>query len=175
MSPVIARLAERFTQMKLKEERVRCTNAASDEEIREHFELLYYIEPSLSQDNLTVKALESCPSLKKFLDTHCNTSHYVFQIRKCLDQSCYCVPHPVRMDLEKFKELSLLPLPLLEEHYRPFEELYGSEPTGRDRPLLLQSGDPEAIDADTKHKALLNSSKVQAILNCQEPRCVYSE
>ena len=181
MSPVIARLAQRFTQMKLKEEPVLCANAASDEEIDQYFELVHFIEPSLSQDNLTVKALESCSSLKKFLDTHCNSSHYVFQIRKCLDPSCYyCVQHPVRMDLEKFKELSLLPLPLLDttkEHYRPFEELNGSEPTEKDRPSLQQSGDPEAVEADTKHKLLFNSSKVRAILNCQEcfkPRCVYS-
>ena len=150
--------------MKLKEEPVQCANAASDEEIDQHFELLHFIEPSLYQDNLTAKALETCPSPKKFLDTHCHSSHYVFQIRKCLDPSCYCVQHPVRMDLEKFKELSFLPLPLLDttkEHYCRFEELYGSEPTGKGRPSLQQSGDPEAVEADTKHKALLNSSKVR--------------
>ena len=75
------------------------------------------------------------------------------------------------MDLEKFKELSLLPLPVLDatkEHYCPFEELYGSEPTGKDQPSLQQSGDPEAVEADAKHKALFNSSKVWAVLNCQE-------
>ena len=78
MSSVIARLAQRFTQMKLKEEPVLCANAASDEEIDQHFELLHFIKP-LFRDNLTVKALKSCPSLK-FLDT--------------LQFKSLCVPNP---------------------------------------------------------------------------------
>ena len=75
------------------------------------------------------------------------------------------------MDPEKYKELHLLPLPLLDvtkEHYCPSE---------KDRPSLNQAGDSAAIEADTKHKAILNSNKVRAILHCQEcfkPRCVYA-
>lgn len=167
--------------MKLKEEASQCSNAASDEEIAEHFELLHFIDPSLSQSSLTAKALDSCPFLKKNLDPHCHCSHYVFQIRKCLDPSCdYCLQHPVRMGKEKFQELSLLLLPLLDntkEHYRQFEKLYGTAPTEKEHPSLQQSGDPKAVEADTKQKALLNSSKVKAVLYCQEcfkPRCVYS-
>ena len=43
MSPVIARLAQRFPQLKLKEEPVQCAIAASDEEIAQHFELLHFL------------------------------------------------------------------------------------------------------------------------------------
>ena len=159
MSPVIARLAQRFNQMKLKEESIRCFAAVSDEEINEYFKLLHFIEPSLSQNNLTSTALQRSPALRQFLDTHCHSSHYVFQIRKCLHPSCYyCQQHPLRMDPEKFQDLSLLPLPLLDatkEHYRPFTELYGDQPSEKDRPSMQQSGDQDAIEAGTKYKALL--------------------
>ena len=45
MSPVIARLAQRFNQMKSKEEPIRCFAAVSDEKINEYFKLLHFIEP----------------------------------------------------------------------------------------------------------------------------------
>lgn len=77
MSSVIARLAQRFIQMKLKKEPIQCANAASKEEIDDHFEILHFIEPSLSQDNLKVN---TAPALQKFLDTHCHSTHYVFQM-----------------------------------------------------------------------------------------------
>ena len=110
--------------------------------------------------------------------------HTAIQATMCsrsANVSCYyCQQHPLRMDPEKFQELSLLPLPLLDatkEHYRPFTELYGDQPSEKDRPSMQQSGDQDAIEADTKHKALFNSSKVWGILHCQEclkPRCVYA-
>ena len=97
MSFVIVRLTQRFNQMKLKEDPVECANAASDEEVDEFFTLLHFIEPSLSPNNLTKAILKTSPALQKFLDTYCSSSHYVFQIRKCLDTSCYyCQQHPLR-------------------------------------------------------------------------------
>ena len=44
MSPVIAQIAQRLSQMKLKEEPVQCAIVASDEEIAQHFELLHFID-----------------------------------------------------------------------------------------------------------------------------------
>ena len=42
---------------------------------------------------------------------------------------------------------------------------------------MQPTGDADAIEADMKHKALFNSSKVRSIMHCQEcfkPKCVYS-
>ena len=126
--------------MKLKEDPVECANAASDENVDEFFTLLHFIEPSVSPNNLTKAILKTSPALQKFLETHCSSSHYVFQIRKCLDTSCYyCQQHPLRMDPAKFQKLSMLPLPLLDdtkEHYCLFTQLYGSLPNEKDRPSL---------------------------------------
>ena len=81
---------------------------------------------------------------------------------------------------EVYEKLSLLPLPVLDsskEHYVPFADLYGKPPDEKDRRSLQPTGDVDAIEADTKHKALFNSSKVRTTVHCQEcfkPRCVYS-
>ena len=59
------------------------------------------------------------------------------------------------MDSEKSHKLSLFPLPLLtdtKKPYRSFAEFYGSQPSEKDPPSLQQSGDPDAIEAGTKHK-----------------------
>lgn len=84
------------------------------------------------------------------------------------------------MESENFEKLSFLPLPLLfpsKEHYCPFSELYGSIPSEKDRPSLEQIGDADAIEADSRHKPLFNSSKVRSVIHCQEcfkPRCVFA-
>lgn len=93
MSSVIVRLAQRFNQMKLKEDPVQCATAASDKDVDEFFKLLHFIEPSLSPDNLTKSILKTSPALQNFLETHCHSSHYVFQIHKCLDRTCYNTTH----------------------------------------------------------------------------------
>ena len=104
------------------------------------------------------------PALQNLLETHCY----------------YCQQHSIRMDPVKFQEVLMLPLPLLDdtkEHYCPFSELYGDQPSENDRPSLQPSGDPDALDADAKHKPLFTSSKVWSILHCQDclkPRCVYA-
>ncbi len=83
-------------------------------------------------------------------------------------------------DPEIFEKLSFLPLPVLnssKEHYVPSVDLYCKPPDEKDRPSLQPTGDVDAIEADARHKALFNSSKVRSIVPCQEcfkPRCVYS-
>ena len=57
-------------------------------------------------------------------------------------------------------------------------KLYGGQPSEKELPTLQPSGDPDALDADAKHKLLFTSSKVRNILHCQEclkPRCAYAE
>ena len=115
MSPLIARLASRFSQMKLKGEPIKCSCPASKGEIAELSTLLQFIEPSLSPDKLTKKDLSSYPSLQAFLNAHCHSSHYVFQIKKCLASACcYCTQYPVLSDPLIFEEMSFLPLPILD-------------------------------------------------------------
>ena len=103
---------------------------------------------SLSTGQSFTKALSSA---LWYLDTHHDTLH----------ERGVCLPAPFDT----------------KEHYCPFTQLYGSLPNEKDRPPLQPSGDPDAIEADNKHKPLFTSSKVHAILHCQEcfkPRCVFA-
>ncbi len=73
MSPLIARLTGRFNQLKLKEDSFKCSCPASEEEIKECYTLLQFIEPSLCHDKLTKKDLPSYPGLQAFLEAHCHS------------------------------------------------------------------------------------------------------
>ena len=68
------------------------------------------------------------PQRQRLLKTHCHCSHYVFQIKKCENPSCfYCLEHPIRLPHEDFSKFSFLLLPLLDpsnEHYQKFDMVY---------------------------------------------------
>ena len=113
MNPLIARLTERFIQMKLKGDPIKCSLPASEEEIDRCYTLLKSIEPCLDPSKLTKKDLRSYSNLQAFLDSHCHSSHNIFQIKKCFDTTCrYCKQYPVFSDYTVFEELSFLPLPV---------------------------------------------------------------
>ena len=114
-----------------------------------------------------------------FIEHHCHTSHYAFQIKKCTSPDCfYCIGNPVRMPIDDFKALSFVPLPLLDltkEHYRPFSDLYGTAP--QDNRPSLQLGQSEGRDIDREHRELFRNTKVRSCIPCQEclkPRVIYS-
>ena len=121
---------------------------------------------------MSSKALPEYSGLKAFLDTHCHSSQYVFQIKKCADFSSYqfCQLHSPSMGTQ-LGMVSFLPLPLLgasKEHYLPFSALYGEIPNEKDLPSHQTTGDAEAVAADAKHKPLFVSSKVYMLFKCEE-------
>ena len=79
------------------------------------------------------------------------------------------------MDLEKFRSLSYVPLPVLQgDKYAPFDQLYGKPPDEKDCPSLQKS---VAAQTDSSRRELLVSTKVRKAITCDEctkPRCVYS-
>ena len=165
----------------LKGEKFSLGIAASDVEVEEFFGHALYIDPSLDKNHLTKEALKDAPALQKFMDKHCNASHYVFQVRKCLDASCYfCQDHPIRMPIEDFKTLAYLPLPLLDsakEHYRPFDELFGQNPSDQDRPSKGPPKDDQSAVIDRENSLLFRNTRVRGCMVCQEclkPRCIYA-
>ena len=127
-APMIA-LTQRILALTLKDEKFAVHTAASDQEIDDFFTHIHFIEPRVSRDHLRKENLKDIPALKQFMDHHCNISQYVFQVKKCKDESCfYCTGYPIRMPKDVFDSLSFLPLPRLnsiKSHYRPFSEIYG--------------------------------------------------
>ena len=181
MDEPIRALADRFRAMKLKDEPISVNFPATGDDITDMVENIRFIEPSISEEDLSSAAFNNSPALKKFVDSHCHSSHYAFQIKKCLDPSCYyCVQHPIVMDSEEFSSISFLPLPLLDgtkEHFSPFSEVYGKPLSDKDRPSRGLFTNPEAKECDKNNKALLINSKVRCVITCQEcrkPRCVFA-
>ena len=85
------------------------------------------------------------------------------------------------MPVEQFKEMSYLPLPILDEskeHFKLFKDVYGQDPNEKDRPSL-KSTSTKDVDLDKVNRKLLSSAgRVRTALHCGEcfkSRCVYSE
>ena len=181
MAQPIVHLSQRFMAMKIKEDRVKLSEPAQDEEISANFEKIHVIDPDISANRLRKEDLKHNTALHEFMRKHCRLSPYVFQVKKCLDPSCsYCKEHPIQVTSEQFSSLHYLPLPLLDASktsYLPFETSYGKEPSDNDRPSSTPSSNAEAAQADNMHKPLLKNTKVRKVIFCGEcfkPRCVYS-
>ena len=180
MSAPLINVGTRFGSMKVKENPVRLGVPASESNMNDQFQHARFIDPSLEPENLTAKDLAKATSLINFFKTHCHSSNYVFQIRKCKDLACYyCMQHPIRLP-DVFNSLSFLPLPLLDtskEHFLKKSDVYGQLPSGRDRPSLISVASEEAKEIDKERKSALVRGKVRATIACGEcskPRCIYS-
>ena len=181
VTPVIDLLNERFSRMKLKGTAVKVRPAATQDEVIDNFEAVHFIDSSLTMGNLNQATLKNATDLQAFMDAHCNSTHYLFQVKKCGKESCsYCCQHPVRLPQSEFERLSFVPLPLLnatKDHYKKFEELYGKVPSEVDRPSLTPTATSDAKEADKENRKLLVASKVRNVIvcvECRKPRCVFA-
>ena len=83
-------------------------------QITEQFQHALFVDPSLLPSDLTAKSLKKAEAYQKFIKSHCHSSQYIFQIKKCSDATCfYWLEHPVCLPSEIFESLSFLPLPLM--------------------------------------------------------------
>ena len=115
MQPVLCTLSNRLSSMEIKEEPVQVEAAASESDIASCFQIIHYIEPNLPRDNIKKETLTQSEHLRKFMSRHCSSTAYLFQVRKCLDPTCYyCLEFPVRMPKEEFGY-----------KYAEFKDLYG--------------------------------------------------
>ena len=176
-APMIA-LSARIQALTLKDEKFSIHTPASDSDINQFFDYARFIEPKLNQDHLRKADLKDASALKKFMDSHCHMSQYVFQVKKCKDTLCYyCAEYPIRMPAEIFENLHFLPLPRLDstkKHYQPFTDVYGKELSECDRPSQVTD---ENTPIDRENSELFRNTRVRKVINCQEclkPRCVYA-
>ena len=175
IAPVKIALGQRFQSMKIKGEAIGVP--ATNAEMTELFSHSSVIDPSLERDKLTKEDLKKATALQSFFEKHCHSSHYVFQIK----ESCYyCAEHPIRLPVEVFRELSFLPLPLLDhtkEHYQKFADIFGQIPGEKGRPSYVPTPSEDARQIDREHKGILVKAKVRAVVccgECHKPRCIYS-
>ena len=76
------------------------------------------------------------------MDHCCRCRHYSFDILKCSSSAC-TICKPPRLPQETFDKLHHSPDPIIgsDQHYLPFEEVYGTETTEKDRPSAQKSKD----------------------------------
>jgi len=142
MSEPITNFAERFTDMKLKDEPILVYNGALDVDIDTVFKQLHCLDPELKMDKLTKEVL----SIEVVFIEHSCSTNYSFRLKKCSSLSCYyCSVNSPRLPPDIFKSLSWLPMPLLDSLQEPFKSVYGK---GVNQPSLRGATDDAAIAID---------------------------
>ena len=127
MKPVKDLINSRFESMKLKEEFVECKESASSDAVEHLKESINLVDNEIDLLKLTAADLKKCSGFSTFLEKHCKSTCYGFQIKKCRDSNCpFCsCLQPIRLPEEIFDQLSFLPNPVLDsskEHYKQFSK-----------------------------------------------------
>ena len=92
----------------------------------------------------------------------------------------YCRENPIQLPIEDIQKLCFIPLPLLDitkEHYRHFEELYGTPLSDGNLPSKVVGPSEDQKQRDKARRSLLTAAKVRGAISCGEcgkARCVYA-
>ncbi|POG58110.1 hypothetical protein GLOIN_2v1848933 [Rhizophagus irregularis DAOM 181602=DAOM 197198] len=141
------------------------------------FKSICDIDPTLTIKETTQAQIRHHSALIKFMDAHCRTRAYSFQIKKCNNITCsYC--KPIHLPSSVFNNLNFLPDPIPSrdntDHYMPFQNVYGTETTEEYRPTYMQS----QANAEPIPKSILIGGKIRGYIDCEDcrkRRCVYSD
>ena len=137
MSPMKALLQGIFVRLQLKDHKFKTFEAASEQEIDELWSSILNVDDTITPETTTKVQVEKQEKFQDFLRDHCKVRHYMFSVKKCVDPSCIC--KPPRLSREQFDSLHHLPDPVPDgDHYKKFENLYGSTTTEQHRPSLQE-------------------------------------
>ena len=92
--------------------------------------------PDLDLSKLQKTHTSKNPQYTEWIEKHCRSRQYSFQIRKCYDPACCLAPFIPR------DQLLWLPDPVLQEnedHFKAYKEVKGVETTEQDRPSLKKT------------------------------------
>lgn len=181
MEPVIDLLNQRFERMKLKGENMVAYKGMPEQALDEFFATVAVIDSTLESTKLRKADLESAKQFSEFVKGHCKSTHYTFQIKKCVSPDCrMCtIIQPPRLPREKLEQLHFLPDPVLKskESYKSFEEVYGKATTEKDRPSLKSEKYSHPADEQHRRNGLFVSAKIRGVVvcgECQKSRCIFS-
>jgi hypothetical protein len=115
----------------------------------------------------------------EFFNHCCHSRHYFFEIRKCGIETCN-ICKPIRSDPETFFKLHNLPdpIPIInQEHYKQFEDVYGTETTEDFRPSLQKKGVDNKVTNDMgfspSGQYAANTGTVIQCCECSKWRVLY--
>ena len=157
VEPVQGLVRNRLTRLSLKQEPIKAIHPVSADEIDTLKRHLRELFPTLNLEKLQKTHTRKVDSYNIWIERHCKVSQYVFQIRKCSDESC-CVTPSLPHD-----DLSWLPDPVLDtdgEHYKPYSTVKNTETNEADRPSL-NDGKRRRTKASTSQPASVHASALQ--------------
>lgn len=140
MQPLKSLLESLFVRLKLKENPFEVFHASSSAELDSFWSQILQIDSKLTRNDTAKAILKERPGLSNFLLHCCQERAYSFSIKKCGVSTC-TICAPPRLPPEVFSSLHHLPDPVPDstgEHYKSFEDLYGTSTTEKFLPSLLK-------------------------------------
>lgn len=137
------------------------------------------IDSSCSEPNCLRRKsdLKQAPKVKEFL-SHCTRErHYFFEIKKCGEEQC-TVCKSVRLSKEVFEQIKPFPDPVPgeEDHYVPFNEVYGSQTSEEHRPSMKKRSQKQhTLPFHGKLQHVKNADIVVECEECGMWRLVYAK
>ena len=161
----------------LKDRPFQIFHAATTQNIDDMWDNMQQVDDSLLRTDTTKKLVKNKEKFQEFIKKHCVIRHYFFSVKKCLDLNC-C--RPPRLPQELFQSLHHLPDPMPNgDHYKAFNDSYGTETTENFRPSMKESDNNKS----GKHGMPFTPSSQYAknvglVIQCDEClhwRCIYSK
>lgn len=136
LSPVKILLCSLFSRLKLHDEFIHTFASATDDELSDFWSTIISLDTTLSEKGVyRQETMDKHTKVLEFISHCCQSNHYTFDVLKCGKADCkLCLP--VRLPLTVFNKLCHIPQPTPGEdgHYKPFNEVFGSETTEKYRP-----------------------------------------
>ena len=167
-----------FQRLVLKDKPFQIFKAASKHQMDALWNVVGDVDPNLKVHMKGKKDLRKCPVLKAFMDHCCQIRHYSFSIKKCGKQECnICLPPRLQPDV--FSTLAFLPdpVPADDQHYKKFDDIYGTLTSEKHRPSLKDEGCKQSHDMPLSPSAQTAANVGELILcsECLRPRVMYSQ
>ncbi|XP_028416153.1 uncharacterized protein LOC114539744 [Dendronephthya gigantea] len=122
-------LKGQMLRLGLKEKPLQTFEPSTEDNINELWQHCLAIQKELQRGHTTQKDVKDLSQLQKYLKHCCIQSHYGFQIKKCGNNQCEMCG---ALKDERTRNIKTLPFPVLsedKEHYKKFEQVYGTKTT----------------------------------------------
>ena len=175
VEPVKVLLSNVISRLKWKNKFLHPRTAATNEEIADLARNIDQIE-NIDPFHTTQKDLKSKSIYNNFLEKHCKVRQYMFSVKKCGLAACTFCKAP-RLPNEVFEQLHHLPDPMPGdgEHFKSFDELYGTDTSEKFRPSLKDHTSGTGIPFSPSSQFAKNVGMVILCAQCEKPRVLYSK
>ena len=172
--PCLDLIKQTFSRLSLKDNQFEVDEPATSLEVDEMFQGADLDESLQPRD--TMANIKNRPKLSQFLRHCCRERTYFFSIKKCGNKECeVCLPP--RLSEDDFSKLNHLPdpTPCDDQHYKAFEEVYGTETNETHMPSLKTvKNRKHNIPFNPLQQHAVNTRLTLECAECDKPRIVYA-